>query len=123
MPFIQAAQKLLRTLNYQVFSAGNGPEAIELYANQRDQIDLVILDLLMPNMGGGDVFDRLKAIKSDVKVLLCSGYACEEEAAGILNRGAGGFLPKPFELQQLSLSIRTLLDRKDNAGDGIGNRI
>ncbi len=117
---LEVEQKLLRTLNYRVFSAGNGQEAVELYAKQRDQIDLVILDLLMPNMGGGEVFDRLKTIRSNVRVLLCSGYDCEEEAAGILNRGAGGFLPKPFEVQQLSLSIRTLLDRKDNAGDGTG---
>ncbi len=84
-------------------------QAIALFEKDQDLIDLVILDIIMPEMNGAAVFDRLKRIKPDVKVLLASGYSIDGQASGILSRGGSGFIPKPFTLQQLSQRISALL--------------
>ncbi|MBW2358258.1 MAG: response regulator, partial [Deltaproteobacteria bacterium] len=75
-------------------------------------IDLVILDMIMPDMGGGDTYDRLKEIAPDIKVLLSSGYSITGEATRILDRGCDGFIQKPFNTKQLSQKIRGILDKK-----------
>jgi CheY-like chemotaxis protein len=63
----------------------------------------------MPQMGGGEVYDRLKEISPDVKVLLSSGYSIDGEASKIMARGCNGFIQKPFDIMQLSQSIRAIL--------------
>ena len=72
--------------------------------------DLIILDMIMPDMGGGETFDRLKEIDPGIKVLLSSGYSINGQATEILDRGCKGFIQKPFNIQQLSLRIREALD-------------
>jgi CheY-like chemotaxis protein len=83
-----------------------------LYKKNQDKIDLVLLDMVMPMMGGGKTFDRMKEINSDVKVLLSSGYSIEGEAKEILKRGCDAFIQKPFKLEQLSQKIGEILDKK-----------
>ena len=78
----------------------------------RDIIDLVVLDIVMPKMGGGEVFDRLKEINPDIKVLLSSGYSIDGEATRILERGCSGFIQKPFNIERLSQSLKAILDKK-----------
>ena len=109
---MEVGQRLLKVLGYQVMTARDGKEAVETYQELWETIDLVILDMIMPNMGGGEVFDRLKEINPGVKVLLASGYSIDGEATRILERGCSGFIQKPFDLKQLSQSIRTILDKK-----------
>ena len=75
-------------------------------------IDLVLLSMVMPVMGGGEAFDRMKEINTNVKVLLSSGYSLEGEAKEILERGCDAFIQKPFKLEQLSQKIRELLGKK-----------
>ncbi|MCK4790202.1 MAG: response regulator, partial [Desulfobacteraceae bacterium] len=70
----------------------------------------VILDMIMPDMGGGETYGRLKAINPDIKVLLSSGYSIDGQAKEILERGCHGFIQKPFNLKQLSRKIREILD-------------
>jgi CheY-like chemotaxis protein len=106
----EVGQKQLERLGYQVSLAQNGQEALERFAEQRAAIDLVILDMIMPGMGGGETFDRLRAIDPRVKVLLCSGYSLEGQAARIMERGCNGFIQKPFSLDALSNKLRELLD-------------
>ncbi|MFH1674504.1 MAG: response regulator [Pseudomonadota bacterium] len=89
-----------------------GREAVEIYEASKDKIDLVILDMIMPDMGGGETYDGMKEINSDVKVLLSSGYSIEGEATEILERGCDGFLQKPFNIKDLSAKIRELLDKE-----------
>ena len=72
---------------------------------------LVLLDIVMPKMGGGEAFDRLKEINPNIKVLLSSGYSIDGEATKILERGCSGFIQKPFDIKQLSKSIRAILDK------------
>jgi two-component system, cell cycle sensor histidine kinase and response regulator CckA len=96
-------------MGYQVVTAKDGEEAISLYEVQGTGIDLVLLDVVMPGLGGGEVFDRLKTMNPDMKCLLLSGYSIDGEATEILQRGCDGFIQKPFKLRDLSKSIREIL--------------
>ena len=73
---------------------------------------MVILDMIMPDMGGGETYDRMKEINPDIKVLLSSGYSIEGRATEILERGCDSFIQKPFNMRQLSQKIREILDSK-----------
>jgi len=109
---IDVGQRMLEKLGYDVFIAADGAEALEIYQDNRQRIDIVILDMVMPNMGGGETFDRIKAINSKVTVLLSSGYSIDGQASEILARGCNGFIQKPFNLQTLSETLRTVLETK-----------
>ncbi|PKN63763.1 MAG: hypothetical protein CVU57_17665 [Deltaproteobacteria bacterium HGW-Deltaproteobacteria-15] len=103
------AGQMLTALGYDVFQAGSGEEALRLYKSHQEEIDLVILDMIMPHMGGGETFDRMRQINPHVKVLLSSGYSLNGQAQEILNRGCDGFIQKPFDLTALSGSLSEIL--------------
>ena len=103
---------LLKALGYTVLKARSGKEAVEIYKSYKDRISMVILDMIMPGMGGGKTFDLMKEMDPDIAVLLSSGYSLDEEAARILKRGCDGFIQKPFDIVALSLKIREILDEK-----------
>ena len=109
---LDVGKELLNHLGYEVLLAENGQEALELYKKNQDEIDLVLLDMVMPVMGGGEAFDRMKEINTNVKVLLSSGYSLEGEAKEILKRGCDAFIQKPFKLEQLSQKLREILYKK-----------
>jgi CheY-like chemotaxis protein len=109
---IDIGQRLLEKLGYKIFTAMNGKDAIKVYKENKADIRIVILDMIMPGMGGGEIFDRLKEIRSDVRVLLSSGYCINGQATEILKRGCDGFIQKPFSLKRLSLKLREILDRE-----------
>jgi PAS domain S-box-containing protein len=102
---------MLRRLGYTVLTALSGREAVEIYTEHADRISAVVLDMIMPEMGGGEVFDQLKRINPSVKVLLASGYSMQGQAREIMNRGCDGFLQKPFTLEDISVRIRPLISR------------
>jgi PAS domain S-box-containing protein len=102
---------LLKELGYTVIAAQTGHEGLKIYTARQAEINLVVMDMIMPGMGGGETFDRLKAINPAAKVLLSSGYSINGEASHILARGCDGFIQKPFNMQQLSTKIREILDR------------
>jgi len=106
---LDVSEKVLKVLGYKVLVARSGAEAIEIFKKHQDSIDLVLLDIIMPHMGGGEVYDRLKEISPEVKVLLSSGYSIDGEASKIIARGCNGFIQKPFDIIQLSQSIRAIL--------------
>ena len=108
---LKVGKKFLKAMGYQVLTARDGKEAIEVHQKHKQSIDLVLLDIIMPYMKGGEVFDRLKEINPNVKVLLSSGYSIDGEATKILERGGKGFIQKPFDIKQLSQSIRVILDK------------
>ena len=109
---LEVGKELLDNLGYEVLLAENGQEALELYKKNLDKIDLVLLDMVMPVMGGGEAFDRMKEINTNVKVLLSSGYSLEGEAKEILKRGCDAFIQKPFKMEQLSQKLMEILDKK-----------
>jgi two-component system cell cycle sensor histidine kinase/response regulator CckA len=103
------AGRILQQLGYQVLSAENGLRALEIYRQERDRIDLVILDMLMPGMGGPETFQELKAIDPGVRVLLSSGYSLDGEAQQAMAAGARGFIQKPYRLAVLSHKVAEIL--------------
>lgn len=109
---LKVGTKVLEKLGYRVLEATNGVEALKLYKEQMDQIDLVILDLMMPQMGGAETFDRLKEINPDVKVLLSTGYSLEGLAEDLLASGCDAFIQKPFGMQAMAEKIREVLGEK-----------
>ncbi len=107
---LNVSKDLLEYLGYRVYPAGSGQEAIAVLMEKRDEIDLVILDMIMPGMSGGDTFDCLREINPGIKVLLSSGYSINGEAQHIMERGCNGFIQKPFQLEKLSIKIGDILD-------------
>ena len=99
-------------MGYKVLIAGSGKEAIRIYEEKKERIDLVILDMIMPDMSGGETYDRMKDINPEMKVLLSSGYSINGQATEILDRGCNGFIQKPFKMVELSQKLREILDER-----------
>jgi PAS domain S-box-containing protein len=108
---LDVSVQLLKKMGYEVLTAPSGKDAIEIYKQNANRIAIVILDLIMPGMAGGEVYDRLKELDSNVKVLLSSGYSINGQAAEILNRGCDGFIQKPFKLNELSIKVREIINK------------
>ena len=102
-------KQMINRLGYDVLTAGNGKEAIEIYKENQDKIDLVVLDMIMPGMGGGETFEKLKEIDSNVRVLLSSGYSLNSQASEIMAKGCAGFIQKPFYMKEFSQKIAAIL--------------
>ena len=90
--------------------AENGLDAVEIYEANPHQIDLVLLDMIMPKAGGHQTFYRLRSIDPEANVLLFSGFVSESEVHDLLQQGACGFLPKPHRLPTVARAIRSILD-------------
>jgi nitrogen-specific signal transduction histidine kinase/ActR/RegA family two-component response regulator len=109
---LDVGRQMIEKLGYRVLTAKSGEEAFDVYVHFRDRIDLVILDMIMPDLSGGETYNRLKKIDAAVKVLLSSGYSIEGEAKEIIARGCNGFIQKPFNIHALSQKLRKILDEK-----------
>jgi PAS domain S-box-containing protein len=128
---LDVGEEMLKALGYKVLLAKSGKEAIEIVskahrAKSKEQEgkeryapsamppapDMVLLDMIMPEMGGGKTYDKMKEINPDIKVLLSSGYSIDGQATEILKRGCDGFIQKPFDMQGLSQRIRKILDKQ-----------
>ncbi len=103
---LEVSKEMLESLGYRVYAAGSGQEAIAVYLEKQAEIDLVVLDMIMSGISGGETFDRLRAINPGVGVLLSSGYSINGQAQEIMDRGCRGFLQKPFNLAGLSRKVR-----------------
>lgn len=107
---LDVGRAMLEKLGYRVLIAGSGREALDLYAKHKTEIDLVILDMIMPGMGGGETYERLKEKNEGVKVLLSSGYTLDAQAKEILEQGCRGFIQKPFTVDQVSEKVKRIID-------------
>jgi two-component system, cell cycle sensor histidine kinase and response regulator CckA len=99
---LEVGARMLEKLHYAVLTAGNGHDAVALFARHPDRIVLVILDMNMPGMSGGVVFEELRKLKPDVKVLLTSGYGLDGQTRTLLSSGGCGFVQKPFSIAALT---------------------
>jgi CheY-like chemotaxis protein len=106
---LDVSAQMLQRLGYTVLKAKDGKEAIEVYKNNRDKIDLVILDMVMP-YNGGRTFEQLKKINSDLKIMLTSGYTEDYGIRDFLKQGCVGFLQKPFDANALSQQVMDALN-------------
>ena len=99
-------------LGYRVIAAKSGREAVEIYRDKRKEIDLVILDMIMPGMNGKETLDLLKGMNPGIRVIISSGYSLDSMASRITQDGCRGFIQKPFTLLSLSQKIREALRSK-----------
>ncbi|MGD9310006.1 MAG: response regulator [Desulfosarcina sp.] len=106
---LNADEAMLNELGYDVLLANGGKEALRVFDENKDTIKLLILDLIMPDLSGETVYDRIKAIRPDVRVILSSGYSIEGQAESILKKGCDGFIQKPYNLNQLAQKIKEIL--------------
>jgi PAS domain S-box-containing protein len=102
---------MLAKLGYTVLKARNGTEAVNIFEANKDKIKMVLLDIIMPDMGGGEVYDKIKSINPEVKVLLSSGYSVDGQAIELLERGCDGFMQKPFTMEELSRKITQIMKK------------
>jgi len=103
-------KRILERSGYTVLTAANGKEAVDLYKRERDKISLVILDLIMPEMGGKQCIEELLKIDPQVKALIASGFAANGQTKEALQGGAKGFVSKPFDMGHLLQTVRKVLD-------------
>ncbi len=102
--------QLLEGVGYRVMNAASGEEALESYQGVQGQVDMVILDLGMPGMGGNKCLKELLALDPHLKVLIASGYSAEGNIKDLLRKGAAGYIVKPFKRVDLLNTVRTVLD-------------
>ncbi len=106
---LDVGTQMLEKIGYCVYKAKNGKEAIALFREHKARVNLVILDLRMPEMDGECAYELLKEIKPDVKVLISSGCSLRDQASQNLKYGCNGFIQKPFNLNALSQKIEELI--------------
>ncbi len=105
---IEVCSEMLETLGYQVFPAQSGKEAIRLFKEHGSEIDLVILDMVMPEMSGMQTLKAIRNLRADVKVLVCSGYSREDEIRQMVDKGCDDYLLKPFDVAMLSEKLQSV---------------
>jgi two-component system cell cycle sensor histidine kinase/response regulator CckA len=108
---LKVCREVLEAMGYRILTASDGKTAIEVYKKNRDEIGIVLLDMMMPGISGSELYDRMKEINPEIKVLLLSGYSINGQATEILKNGCNGFIQKPFNVLELSGKIRRILDK------------
>ena len=105
------ASLLIENLGYDVILASNGKEAVEIYDRMSDEIDLIIIDMVMPVMDGREAFERIISINPAAKMIMSSGYAKNINVESMKDKGLAGFIAKPFNQLELSKVIADVLNR------------
>jgi two-component system, cell cycle sensor histidine kinase and response regulator CckA len=100
-----STRQLLESLGYEVLCASDGREAVGVYEQHRGQVGVVLLDMVMPILGGRDTFRILRTIDPGVRVLLTSGQVDSLSVSDLMDSGAEGFLPKPLDVDQLCQAL------------------
>lgn len=111
---LEVGRAMFEKLGYRVIVAEGGKQAVDVINKQGAEIDLVILDLIMPGVDGSQVFDHIKKTRPLLPIILSSGYAINGQADKIMQRGCNGFIQKPFNLFDLSKRVKQILDDSDN---------
>jgi CheY-like chemotaxis protein len=105
------AAGMLQRLGYSAVTCASGPEAVEYYRDAWRDVDLVLLDLMMPELSGVETFARLRAINPDARIVITSGYSLNAQVQALLDGGAAGFVGKPFELADFSQVLADAVKR------------
>jgi len=106
----ELGKTILEEFGYKVILANNGESALKTYEAQKSDISIVVLDLIMPGMGGSQCLEKLLEIDPDAKVVIASGYAVNGETKRAIDAGAKGFVRKPYEVKQFLRTVREALD-------------
>jgi DNA-binding NtrC family response regulator len=102
--------RILTKAGYKVIAASNGKEALDVYERRGDEIGLVVLDLMMPEMGGKHCLEGLLTLNSSVKAVIASGHSAGGPVEDALAAGAKGFVNKPYDIRQVLEVVRRALD-------------
>jgi len=106
---MDVSRALLERLGYRVLGAMNGKEAVNIAKNYDGDIDLAMLDIILPDIGGKVVYPQLMGVRPNLRVIVCSGYSVDGPAQEILDAGAQGFIQKPFTLIALSEKLKDVM--------------
>jgi len=107
---VDVCSEMIESLGYCVKAVTSGEKAIELIRDKKVDIDLVILDMVMPGMNGFETYERIKSIAPDIKVLISSGYNKKDDLRSILDSKLENFIPKPYDVAMLSEKINLAFD-------------
>jgi CheY-like chemotaxis protein len=110
VPLRKVTRQLLGRLNYKILEAETGEEAREIVNSHPGPIDAVILDMLLPDTDGESLYYELRETRSDLKIILCSGYAMDKPVKDLLKAGALGFLPKPYSTKTLAMELKKIIE-------------
>jgi two-component system, cell cycle sensor histidine kinase and response regulator CckA len=105
----RVASRVLRRMGFEVLTAEDGREAVAIFRSHQDEIALVLLDMMMPRMGGERTFTELRRIDASVRVLLTSGYNEQDAVARFVGRGLAGFIQKPYPKGELERAVKEAL--------------
>lgn len=114
----QVREMVIRALEksgYSVFSAENGREAVSLFEKYGREVDLVVLDMVMPHMGGQECYQQLKALDPEVRVMIMTGYTSDTSAEAFFREGNIQVIKKPFELQSFTRAVQQAIGRRKSA--------
>ena len=114
----QLGERVLKSMGYSVLTASSGEEALELYRQQGDRLDLVVMDLGMPGMGGHKAMLAILGLDPQAKLLIASGYSAHAQVKDSLQAGAAGYVAKPYKRSDLLATVRRVLDRDQGAPPG-----
>jgi two-component system cell cycle sensor histidine kinase/response regulator CckA len=106
---MRATRQRLAKLNFKPLEASTGQKAIDVLKAHKETIDVVLLDMRLPDIDGDKLYHQMLKVKPDLKIVLCSGYAIDEPVKELLQAGAHGFLQKPFSIAVLSEKLRTAI--------------
>jgi len=109
---LYVCKEILATIGYNVLTAANGREALNIYKEHKNAIDLVVLDMIMPGLSGSETYEELKLINPQVKVMVSTGYSVSEQAKKIMEKGCQAIIQKPFRLEDLSQKVREVIGQK-----------
>jgi len=100
---------MLQKIGFNILKAGNSAEACQLYEDKKEHIDIVVLDMIMPDENGAKTYKRLKKMNPDIRVLVSSGLERDGSIDEILNDGQNGFIRKPFKFEEFTNNIDAML--------------
>jgi PAS domain S-box-containing protein len=106
---LEAVCEILKTLNYYALPAANGTQALEIFERRHEEIELVISDMVMPEMSGSKLYTKLRQVKPDIKMVIITGYPFEEQDRELLSQGIVAWIQKPFVMEQIASAIREAL--------------
>jgi len=108
-PFnLHLAEAIFENMGFQVLKAENGGQAIDIAENYGEAIGLSLLDMMLPDMGGEDVYPRITAARPDMKVIICSGYSSQEAWKKIHEIGSIDFIQKPIDSKKLKSTLKRM---------------
>jgi CheY-like chemotaxis protein len=113
----QMGERVLQRAGYRVYLAANGKDALQTYRAVWEEVDVVILDVVMPEMDGRACFERIREVNPEAKILVMTGYTSDGSVREFLSKGAVGIVEKPFEIQELTEAVRRAVLDEGGAGE------